>query len=186
MNLKSLIVAAMACTCIASGMAQGYGNGRNHRNDQDSRFGQRDWRRDLRLIVDRTERESNSFRAYFERNFRSNGHEPRYDRGDMHPEHQGRDGQMSLKDAIQNLDEDMERVRREIDRHRDSRYARSLVDDIQGHSNDVDRRMGRVGDWYSFGGSGGPRSWRYDRSDLSRRWSRLRDDIRDMSNYFGR
>jgi hypothetical protein len=189
MKLKTLLIAALACVSIGSGIAQGYGQGNrqddyrynNQRNNQ--RYSQQNWRRDMRRMIDRTERESNSFRQYFEDHFRANGHERRYGGETGHAEHQGRNGQMSLKDAIQNLDEDMERLRHEVDRNRDMRYARALTDEIRDHAADVDARMPRVAEWYSFGGD---RRWRWDSSELSQRWSRLRGDIAGITGYWGR
>jgi len=201
MNFKTLLVAALACVSFGSAMAQnnGYGQGRgdygygqNHRDDNRyNRGNQNVWRTDLRRLVDRAERDSNAFRSYFERNFRSNGHERRYDNDNNwngrggHAEHQGRYGQMSLKDAIQNLDEDMERLRKEIDRNRESRYAQSLISEIREHAADVDARMPRAADWYSYNNDN--RGWRYDRSELSQRWARVRSDIGAITGFqFGR
>ena len=51
------------------------------------------------------------------------------------------------------------------------------------HAADVDSRIGRAGDWYTYSGA---RNWRYDRSDLSSRWMRVRNDIGAITDYFGR
>lgn len=85
---------------------------------------------------------------------------------------------MTLRDAIQNLDEDFERLRAEVDHNGRSRKARDLMSEINEHSGDVDARLGRLTDWYSFKND---RNWRYDRSDLATRWRELRRDIADLS-----
>jgi hypothetical protein len=162
---KTSLLAAVAVGCLAPGLASA------------QRF--RD-RMDLRDEVTQTFRDSKDFRHYFEHNFRANGHEPRWDASDRygHPEHEGRFGQMSLKDAIQNLDEDIERLRAEFAHHGPDRAARDLAREIQDHSNQVENRIGRVGDWYRFEGE--PR-WRYERSELYSRWQDLRRDIQGMT-----
>jgi hypothetical protein len=188
-SLKSTVIAAIACVCFAAPMTssaqRGYQQRGNQNRDRDIRREQiqRD-SRELKSIVDRTERHSNSFRDYFEHNFRSNGHSERWTVRagyDQHAEHQGRNGQMTLRDAIQNLDEDFERFRSEVDHNGRSRHARDLMAEIIEHSGDVDARIGRVSSWYNFTRD---RNWRYDRSDLSSRWRDLRDDIRELNRIF--
>jgi Ni/Co efflux regulator RcnB len=177
-SLKNLFVAAIACAFLAApiaGNAQGYGR----TQDRDRNYRQ-DYRGDLKDLTNRAERSSNSFRDYFEHNFRSNGHQERWS-GGGHPEHQGRGGQMTLRDAIQNLDEDMERLRSEVDHHGRSRRARDLMDEVMDHMSDVDARIGRTGDWYSYNND---RSWRYDRSDLFNRWRDTRSDINEVNRAF--
>lgn len=180
-SLKSIAIAAIATLCVAAPLsagAQRYGQNR----DRDYRYDNRD--RGLQNQVNRTERESNSFRAYFEHNFRWHGHGQRYipETGyDQHAEHQGRNGQMNLGDAIQNLDEAFERLRAEVDRNGRTRRAGDLMDDILEHMRDVDQRIGRIRDSYDYNND---RSWRYDRSDLSSRWRELRGDINDLARSF--
>lgn len=187
-NLKSMAIAAVACALIAApaiGSAQGYGQNRGRDRDRDDNPRMQRDMRDLRELVNQTERHSNSFRDYFEHNFRSNGHSERWSVSsdyDRHPEHQGRNGQMTLRDAIQNLDEDFERLRNEVDHHGRTRQARQFMDEILEHSGDVDQRMGHVRDWYD---NTRDRNWRYDRSDLSSRWRDLRSDINSLARNFG-
>jgi len=181
-SFKNLAITAVACAFIAApivGNAQGYGR-QQDRNYQDRNYRQ-DYGYDLKDLVNRTERESNSFRDYFEHNFRSNGHQSRWSGAsgyDSHPEHQGRNGQMTLRDAIQNLDEDMERLRADIDHHGRSRHARDLMSEVMDHMSDVDVRVSRVSDWYSYNND---RNWRYERSDLSSRWRELRADLNELN-----
>ncbi|HTQ10509.1 MAG TPA: hypothetical protein VMI31_10595 [Fimbriimonadaceae bacterium] len=180
-GLKTLMAGLAMAACLALpmiGAAQHYGL-QNHSgyNHADFRYD----RRDMKNWVDAMERESNSFRAYFEHNFKAYGHPHRYDsRNDSdHPEHEGANGQMTLKDAIQNMDEDFERLRAEVDHHGDSREARDLMNEIVDHSRDVDVRIDRVADNYRFNDD---RNWRYDRgSELYRRWQDLKADIRDLA-----
>ncbi len=119
-------------------------------------------------------------RFYFEHNFRANGHEPRWDAADGygHPEHEDRFGRMTLKDAIQNMDEDIERLHVEFKHRGDSRAARDLSNEIRDHSNQVNNRIDRVADWYRFPGD---RGWRWERSELYNRWRDLRADINTMT-----
>ena len=142
-------------------------------------------RYDLRDEVDHTFRDSKDFRHYFEHNFYSYGHEPRWEYSERsgHPEHIGRSGQMTLKDAIQNMDEDIERLRAEV-RHRGyTPAARGLALEIRDHSDQVNTRIDRVGEWYR---NQMDRAWRWDRSELYVRWRDLRADIdimtRDVEN----
>ncbi|HWA82909.1 MAG TPA: hypothetical protein VG820_05730 [Fimbriimonadaceae bacterium] len=170
----------VACALLATsaiGSAQGYGHGQDRNRDRD--YAQRNLR-DLRDLVNQTERHSNSFRSYFEHNFRSNGHPERWT-GGSHREHEGPRGQMTLRDAIQNLDEDFERLRTEVDHHGKTREARRLMDEIVDHSGDVDSRIGRVRDWYDYNRD---RNWRYERSDLASRWRDLRSDINNLARNF--
>lgn len=88
---------------------------------------------------------------------------------------------MSLRDAIQNLDEDMERLKAEIDHHGRSRNARDLMSEVMDHMSDVDARVPRTSDWYSYGND---RNWRYDRSDLSSRWREVKADINELNRAF--
>jgi len=183
-GLKKMAIAAVACAFLAaplSGSAQGYGSsGQRNRQITIQRYDHDNYRynrQDLRGEVDGVERESNSFRAYFERNFRDNGHAKRWN-GYGHAEHEGRNGQMSLQDAIQNLDEDFERLRSEINRHGQTRQARSLMNEIVNHMRDVDVRIDRVADNYNFGRE---RDWRYSSSELYTRWQDLKGDINDLS-----
>ena len=53
------------------------------------------------------------------------------------------------------------------------------IREIRDHSNEVNARMGRVGEWYRFQGD---REWRYERSELFGRWQDLRRDIRDTAS----
>lgn len=166
---KSIVIATTAVACLVPALASAQRNW-----DRDDR---RFERFDIRDEVAHTFRDSKDFRHYFEHNFRASGHEPRWDATDRygHPEHEGRYGQMTLKDAIQNMDEDIERLRAEVSHHGDSRAARDLAEEIQEHADQVDRRINRVGDWYRFNGD---RDWRWDRSELFNRWNDLRSDIR--------
>ncbi|MFI5385828.1 MAG: hypothetical protein ACHQ50_06875 [Fimbriimonadales bacterium] len=184
------MIAAIACVFIAAPIAssaQRYGQDpdRSRYNHNDYRYN----RDDFKDWVNSVQRESKSFRDYFEHNFRAFGHaQQRWDRsGDLHPEHEGRNGNMTLLDAIQNTDEDLERLRAEVKYHDRSRYARDLMNEIVDHSRDVDARIGRVADTYRYNDD---RAWRYDRnSELYRRWQDLRADIRDLDrglNYRGR
>jgi hypothetical protein len=148
------------------------------------RFGDQDDRRlhrvDLGDEVDKTFHDSKDFRHYFEHNFRSNGHEPRWDLTDAsgHPEHEGRYGQITLKDAIQNTDEDIERLRAEFAHHGTSRAALELAAVIRRHTEQVDVRLSRTGDWYRHNSD---RHWRWERSELNTRWADVRSDIRRMT-----
>lgn len=159
---------------------------------RDYRYDQRD-NRGLRNLVDQAERESNAFRDYFERHYRDRGHSKQYDyRGD-HGDHEGRYGQMTLKDAIQNLDEAFERLRSAVGRndYRD-RGTRDAMRDILEHSRDVDVRIGRVGDAYIFdqsdrwnGGYNNGYNMRGRGGDeLSYRWRELRRDIDRLARMF--
>jgi hypothetical protein len=170
-----MAVTALGCLTAVAADAHQFGRG----NDRGGP------RYTLRDEVDHTFRDSKDLRHYFEHNFSANGHEPRWDRSDRyaHPEHEGRFGQMTLKDAIQNMDEDIERLRAEFAHRGASPAARDLAIEIRDHSNQVDARIGRVGDWYSFKND---RTWRWDRSALFNRWRDLRADIdtmtRDLEN----
>jgi hypothetical protein len=191
-NIRTLAIATVAAVCVAMpamSSAQRYGQGRWPVDQRQYRYNDR---YDLRDLADRTERQSNDFRAYFEHNFRDNGHGKRYDRygndRDQHGDHEGRNGRMSLKDAIQNLDEALERLRSEITHNGRSRKAQEIMDDVREHSNDVEQRISRVTDWYDYTGRdwrSGNGNWRYDRSDLSSRWRDLRGDINDLQRSFG-
>jgi hypothetical protein len=128
--------------------------------------------------VDHTFRDSKDFRFYFEHNFRANGHETRWVGRYATPEHEGKFGRMTLKDAIQNMDEDIERLHAEYKHNGASREARDLAIEIRDHSNQVNSRINRVGDWYSFSTD---RDWRWDRSELFNRWRDLRADINGMT-----
>ncbi|HLK16217.1 MAG TPA: hypothetical protein VKT78_15535 [Fimbriimonadaceae bacterium] len=162
-----LAAAALACLIPAAAQAQRYREYVPRANN-------------LSDEVFHTFRDSKDFRHYFEHHFRANGHEPRWDRSDRygHPEHEDRFGRMSLKDAIQNLDEDIERLRAEFAHHGASRAAVDLADEIRDHSDQVDRRIGRVGEWYRFDDD---RDWHWDRSELFNRWRDLRTDIREVT-----
>ena len=76
------------------------------------------------------------------RNFRDNGHERRWDTSDRysHPEYAERLGQMALKDAIQNMDEDIERLRAKFKHHGASYAARDRAIEIRDHSSQVNGR----------------------------------------------
>ena len=194
-SLKTLVIAATAAAVLAVpaiGSAQRWPTG-NQNQGRWNQGNQGRWNdnRSLRELVARTERESNSFRSYFEHNFRSNGHGKHNDRyqDNDHADHQGRRGEMTLKDAIQNLDEAMERLRNAVNSNARGRRMAEIVDDISEHSRDVDQRIGRVSDSYDFfgggsynrnGGAYSNRDWRYDRSDLSRDWSELKRDINQL------
>src|SRR5579862_3732372 len=173
-GLKSIAIAAIACACVAapvSGFAQ-------HYNHNDYHFSQND----IKGEVQSTERESNSFRSYFEHNFRDNGHQKRSTGGYGAAEHMSRGGQMTLQDTIQNLDEDFERLRSEVNHHGTSQEARSLMNEIVNHMRDVDVRIDRVADNYAFGRD---RDWRYKNSELNTRWQDLKDDINELSRQVG-
>jgi len=172
MRLKhwnATLMAVMALGCLTAVAAGAH---------QDDRGGVR---YALRDEVDHTFRDSKDFRHYFEHNFRAYGHEPRWDMTDPagHPEHEGRRGQMTLKDAIQNMDEDIERLRAEFKHHGASAAARDLAIVIRDHGNQVDSRMGRVGDWYRFEND---RAWQWERSELFNRWRDLRADLNTMTS----
>ena len=195
-SFRNLVIAAAACAVMAvpaTSSAQRWPV--NNQQDQ-GRWTQGRWNdnRVLKELVARTERESNAFRSYFERNFRSNGHGKRDDRyQNDHADHQGRRGEMTLKDAIQNLDEAMERLRNAVNSNVRGRRMSEIVDDISEHSRDVDQRIGHVTDSYDYFGGGNNnrrggnynnsynnRDWRYDRSDLSRDWNELERDINQL------
>lgn len=169
---KAPLMVVMALGCLTAVAAEAHQSDRGY-----DRGGPR---YALRDEVDHTSRDSKDFRHYFEHNFRANGHEPRWDASDRyaHPEHEGRFGQMTLKDAIQNMDEDIERLHAEFKHHGASSAARDLAIEIRDHSNQVDTRIGRVGDWYRFQND---RAWRWDRSELFDRWRDLRADIDTMT-----
>ena len=182
-QLKTLGVAAIALVFMgipAMGSAQVRYNHDEYRFSRDQR--------DLKNQIDQMERESNAFRFYFEHNFRSNGHkETHYDSSsrDAHPEHMGRNGNMTLKDAIQNLDEDFERLRSEVDRHgRTTARAHELMSEIMEHMQDVDVRINRVSVSYNYNGR--ERNWRYDRSELSNRWNDFKSDLQDLNRQVNR
>jgi hypothetical protein len=178
-SLRTIAVAAIATIGVAAPLtssAQRYGG-------RDYRYEYRD--SGLRDQVDHTERESNSFRDYFEHHFRWRGHAQRYipETGyDRHAEHQGRNGQMTLGDAIQNLDEDFERLRAEVDHNGRTRRSSDLMDEIVDHMSDVNTRIVGVRDGYEFSRD---RNWRYDGSALSSSWRDLRADINDLARSFG-
>jgi|GEM_PF-3449498 len=177
-GLRTLLVVAAASIFMAApivSVAQRY----NHDDFRHDRRDMKDW-------VDSMERESNSFRDYFEHNFKAYGHKQEvWDRsGDYsHPEHEGRNGNMTLLDAIQNMDEAFERTRGEVDRHGVTRQAREMMTEIVDHSRDVDSRIDRVADNYRFNND---RNWRYDkRSELYHRWQDLKADIHDLDRGLG-
>ena len=102
------------------------------RGDRYSRTWDRNEDRDLRgssieTLARRTERESNAFREWFERNYRSR----RLGRS--------RDNRW-LKGEIQSLDEAMERVRSHADDRRPER-GRSDVEDAMDHARRIDREL---------------------------------------------
>lgn len=176
-GMKWIVMAAVASFCVAapsSSFAQRY--------DRDDHMRVRD---SLKDEVNRVERESNSFRFYFEHNFRDNGHGRKWDPYDRYgtPEHQGRNGRMSLKDSIQNLDEDFERLRTVVNLWGRTPRARDLMNEIMEHSRDVDVRIARTAEAYSFRNE---RDWRYDRSELFSRWNDLRRDTLELDRRFGR
>lgn len=206
-RIKSMAIAAIACVCVAApagASAQRYPQDydRNYRSGNQYGYGVRD-------LVNRVERESNDFRDYFEHHFRVRGNARRSDRWSDHSDHQGRYGDMTLKDAIQNLDEAMERLRNSVNRNGNtrSRDFSETLSDVLEHSNDVDRRIGRVSDTYDYYNDGydngygndrygygsgrsddrygngryGDRNWRYDRNDLGMMWRDLRSDIGQLS-----
>jgi len=175
-ELKSLTICAVACVFLASPFAanaQGYGSSSRQRYNHRVYLYNRS---DLKDMVDSASRESKSFRSYFEHNFSDNGHFKRYAGGD-HSEHQGQFGQRTLQDTIQNLDEDVERLRAEVRHHGRSDYARELAPEITSHIQDVDAHISHVSDYYSFGRD---RNWRYVNSELYTRWQDLRTDLSRM------
>jgi len=98
------------------------------RRDDDYRWNRRD-RRDYNIesLARRTERESNSFRDWFEHN---------YSRGRLG---RSRDNRW-LKNEIQNMDEALERVRRRADDRHPER-GRSDMEDAMDHARRIDREL---------------------------------------------
>lgn len=179
MNMKTLAIGAVACAMAAMpafSSAQRYGNqGRLYRYEY----------RDNGIYNQTADvsSESKRFRDYFEHNFRWRGHSAKYipETGyDQHAEHQGRNGEMTLGDAIQNLDEDLERLRAEVKYHGRDDRARDLMSEIMDHERDVDSRVGRVRDWYDY-----QEHDRYGHDSLSSMWRDLRGDINSLNRSFG-
>lgn len=128
---KSLVftLAAVFAASLALAPASALAQFRTRRDDG-YRDDRRDDRRDLRGLVVDAERQSNAFRAWFERN---------YDRRRLGREHDNR----WLKGEIQDLDETMERLRgRAGDRDR----ARDLVGEAMDHARRIDRELVLGGD----------------------------------------
>ncbi len=98
----------------------------NWDRDRDPRGSSNEW------LAKRAERESNSFRAWFERN---------YSRRQLGRERDNR----WLKNEIQSLDEAMERVRRKADDRRPAR-GRGELEDAMDHARRIDRELVFNGD----------------------------------------
>jgi hypothetical protein len=173
-TVRTLLVAALATTCLAPTFSIAQAPGETY-------YTLTQGSQDFREAVNRASKESKGFRYYFEHNYHANGHEQRWDRPDIngHAEHQGRRGQMSLKDAIQNLDEDLQRLRAEVMHRGRSHYAESLAAEIEEHANQVDQRMGVVAEGYWFNQN---HDWKYDKSELSNRWQELKRHVDEVSH----
>lgn len=123
--------------------------------------------------VDHAERDSNAFRSFFERWYREHGHRSRQMPELGHKHHAGFEGDVTLKDEIQNVDESFERLRKEIDvRGGVTPYAVGQMHDAVEHATEVDRIIG------------GPdrRDRTYD--DLAAQWNLLKARINDMADIF--
>ena len=133
-TLAILVAALVAIAAIAPQDAASQIDTR--RDTRNSRDRDRDWNwdrdrdargRSIESLAKRTERESNAFRAWFERNY------------DARRLGRSRDNRW-LKNEIQNLDEAMERVRRRADDRRPDR-GRKDFEDAMGHARRVDREL---------------------------------------------
>lgn len=136
--LAALIVAGLSLVpADASAQIDTRRDGRwSDRDRERDRGRQNDWNWDrdrdrrgssVEALARRAERESNSFRAWFERN---------YDRRRLGRDHDNR----WLKHEIQELDEAMERVRSRADDRRPER-GRSQVEDALEHARRIDREL---------------------------------------------
>lgn len=109
-----------------------------HRRDPRPMIVRHTW--GVRPLVDRAERESNAFRAWFERN---------YDRRNLGRYHDNR----WLKGQIQDLDESMERLRSKADDRRPGVGREQLLQALS-HARQIDREIRNdrdtrftVGEW---------------------------------------
>jgi hypothetical protein len=109
----------------------------------------------IRALVDRAERESNSFRADFERT---------YDRRDLNRYGRGDDARR----AIQRLDESFERLRSEVD-DRNPRRGRDEAQAVVRYAREVERLFDRNRGFHST-----------VRGD----WNRLRASINLIARYY--
>lgn len=128
-----VVVGALAAPVSANAQ---WRNGRGNRQwDRPARVS------NVRFLVDRAERESNSFRSDFERT---------YDRRDLDRYDRGNDARR----AIQRLDESFERLRREVDDRNPAR-GRDEAQDVVRYAREVERLFDRnrgfhrtvTGDW---------------------------------------
>lgn len=139
MNTKlNLALAALLTAALAAGAAAQVDTRRGGYDRRDDRGYSRDrdwnWDRDrdrrgnsVEALTKRAERESNSFRAWFERN---------YDKRRLGRERDNR----WLKNEIQNLDEAMERARSRADDRRPER-ARGAVEKALDSARRIDREL---------------------------------------------
>lgn len=121
----ALSVAAILAPSLAS--AQVNTRRDDYRRDRDDRDDRRDRRESIETLARRTERDSNSFRAWFERN---------YSRRRLGRERDNR----WLKREIQQLDEAMERVRAKADDRNRDRGLRDF-EDAMDHARRIDREL---------------------------------------------
>lgn len=125
----SLAAALAVAAVMAPSFASAQVNTRrdDYRRDRDDRGDRRDYRGSIESLARRTERDSNSFRAWFERN---------YSRRRLGRERDNR----WLKHEIQELDEAMERVRAKADdRNRDR--GRRDFENAMDHARRIDREL---------------------------------------------
>jgi hypothetical protein len=125
----SLAAALSVAAILAPNLASAQVNTRrdDYRRDRDDRSDRRDRRDGIETLARRTERDSNSFRAWFERN---------YSRRRLGRERDNR----WLKHEIQELDEAMERVRGKADDRNRDRGLRDF-ENAMDHARRIDREL---------------------------------------------
>lgn len=150
-NLKYAMAAMAAITCAAAPVAAQAQRGWRHQT-----VVVREWQPvSIRGIADRAERQSNSLRATFERNFDRYNYNRRF-LGDQ------------AKKRIQRMDENMEDFRRAVDDHRPWSGRDELNRAIR-NARDVERLF-----------DDNPRL----RSDLRGKWMDLRDSLNELARIY--